>query len=37
MNYENLFSEINQLKQISEQVMIYGFGSYGRNLYNLFL
>lgn len=35
MNYENLFSEINQLKQISEQVMIYGFGSYGRNLYNI--
>ena len=35
MGLEPLFEEIEELKQKVDQVFIYGFGSYGRNLYKI--
>lgn len=35
MNYETLFEEIKSLKNTTEKVYIYGFGSYGQNLYQI--
>ena len=35
MSYEKLFQEIEELRKVCDQIMIYGFGSYGRNLYKI--
>lgn len=35
MNLQHLFKEINNLKEQVDEIYIYGFGSYGRNLYNI--